>query len=37
MTEVDIGGYRLAYGAQQRHGSNFVEITMVDANGRYVR
>jgi ABC-type branched-subunit amino acid transport system substrate-binding protein len=37
MTEVDIGGYRLAYGAQQRHGSSFVEITMVDANGRYVR
>ncbi|MCG2594314.1 ABC transporter substrate-binding protein [Ramlibacter sp. XY19] len=37
MNDVDIGGYRLAYGAQQRHGSSFVEITMVDGNGKYLR
>ena len=37
MTDVDIGGYRVAYGAQKRNGSNFVEITMVDSQGRFVR
>lgn len=37
MTDVDIGGYRVAYGAQKRHGSSFVEITMVDAAGKFVR
>jgi branched-chain amino acid transport system substrate-binding protein len=37
MTDVDIGGYRVAYGAQKRNGSNFVEITMVDSAGKFVR
>lgn len=37
MNDVDIGGYRLQYGSHKRHGSNFVEITMVDANGRFIR
>jgi hypothetical protein len=37
MGDVDIGGYRLSYGAQKRNGSSFVEITMVDATGRFVR
>lgn len=37
MTDVDLGGYRLRYGPQQHHGSHFVEITMVDARGEYVR
>jgi ABC-type branched-subunit amino acid transport system substrate-binding protein len=37
MGEVDLGGYRVAYGSQQRHGSNFVEITMVDAAGKFIR
>lgn len=37
MTDLDLGGYRLQYGPQKRHGSSFVEITMVDAAGRYVR
>lgn len=37
MTDVDLGGYRLQYGPHKRHGSSFVEITMVDAAGRYVR
>ena len=37
MTDVDIGGYRLAYGPNRHHGSNFIEITVVDQNGRFVR
>ena len=37
MPELDVGGYRLAYGPQQRHGSRFVEITMVDAGGKFIR
>ena len=37
MTDVDIGGYRVAYGPQKHHGSSFVEITMVDAGGKFVR
>ena len=37
LTELDIGGYRLTYDAHQRHGSRFVEITMVDAGGRFIR
>ncbi|MDN3918688.1 ABC transporter substrate-binding protein [Roseateles violae] len=37
LTELDLGGYRLGYGARQRHGSRFVEITMVDASGRFIR
>jgi branched-chain amino acid transport system substrate-binding protein len=37
LTELDVGGYRLSYGGQQRHGSRFVEITMVDAGGKFIR
>jgi hypothetical protein len=37
MSELDVGGFRLAYGSQKHHGSNFVEITMVDAGGKFVR
>jgi ABC-type branched-subunit amino acid transport system substrate-binding protein len=37
MGDVDLGGYRLAYGPNRRHGSKFVDITMVDQNGRFVR
>lgn len=37
MNDLDLGGYRVQYGAQKRHGSNFVEITMVDAGGRFIR
>jgi ABC-type branched-subunit amino acid transport system substrate-binding protein len=37
MGETDLGGYRVGYGAQKRHGSSFVEITMVDAGGRFIR
>lgn len=37
MGELDLGGYRLSYGSQRRHGSSFVEITMVDAGGKFIR
>jgi branched-chain amino acid transport system substrate-binding protein len=37
MSDVDIGGYRLAFGPNRHHGSSFVEITVVDHNGRFVR
>lgn len=37
MADVDLGGYRVTYGNQKRHGSNFVEITMVDAGGKFIR
>jgi hypothetical protein len=30
VTELDVGGYRLAYGSHKHNGSSFVEITMVD-------
>ncbi|GAB2577846.1 ABC transporter substrate-binding protein [Ramlibacter solisilvae] len=37
MSDVDLGGYRLAYGPNRHHGSNFVEITVVDQNGKFLR
>jgi ABC-type branched-subunit amino acid transport system substrate-binding protein len=37
LGEVDVGGYRLSYGANRRHGSTFVDITMVDQNGTFIR
>jgi ABC-type branched-subunit amino acid transport system substrate-binding protein len=37
LLDLDVGGYRLAYGAHQRHGSRFVEITMVDSGGKFIR
>jgi len=37
MGETDLGGYRVGYSAQKHHGSSFVEITMVDAGGRFIR
>ena len=37
MTDVDIGGFRIGYGSQKHHGSRFVEITMVDHSGKFVR
>ena len=37
MTDLDIGGYRLSYGPNRHHGSSFVEITVVDHKGRFVR
>jgi branched-chain amino acid transport system substrate-binding protein len=37
MTDVDIGGFRVGYSGQKHHGSRFVEITMVDHSGKFVR
>lgn len=37
MSDVDLGGYRLNYSRTAHHGSRFVEVTMVGANGEYLR
>lgn len=37
MSDFDLGGYRLQYGGERRHGSSFVEITMVDGSGKFIR
>ena len=37
MGEVDLGGYCVAFDNYRRHGTSFVEITMVDAGGRFIR
>ncbi|HSI53410.1 MAG: ABC transporter substrate-binding protein [Ramlibacter sp.] len=37
MNDVDIGGYRVSYGPNRHHGSSFVEITVVDHNGKFLR
>jgi ABC-type branched-subunit amino acid transport system substrate-binding protein len=33
---VDLGGYALQFGPGRRHGSQFVDITMIDRDGRFV-
>lgn len=37
LSRLDLGGYTLAYGPQNHHGSNFVEITVVGPNGNFMR
>ena len=34
MSAVDLGGYRVSFGPGQRHGSRFVELSIVSATGR---
>lgn len=34
---VDLQGYKLAYSASNHHGSDFVEITVVGKDGRFLR
>lgn len=34
---IDLGGYLLNYGAQNHHGSRFVEVAVVGPNGRFIR
>lgn len=34
---LDLGGYTLQYGPQQRHGSRYVELVVLGAEGRYLR
>lgn len=37
LTQLDLGGYTLNYSPHNRHGSNFVEITVVGPNGNFMR
>ncbi len=37
LSNLDLGGYTLAYSPQNRHGSNFVEITVVGPRGNFMR
>ena len=37
MQNMDLGGYRLDFGAQQRVGSHFVEMTLLTADGKVRR
>jgi ABC-type branched-subunit amino acid transport system substrate-binding protein len=37
LGEVDLGGYRLRYGPGERNGSNFVDSTIITADGRFRR
>jgi len=37
LGEVDLGGFRLNYGPGKRVGSSFVEATIVNAEGRFLR
>jgi branched-chain amino acid transport system substrate-binding protein len=37
LAKLDLGGYQLSYGPNNRHGSSFVEITVVGPNGNFIR
>ena len=37
MAHADIGGYRLSFDAAHHNGSRFVDITMLGADGHYIR
>ncbi len=37
MSRLDLGGFDLRYSSQLRHGSSFVDITMVSSDGRFLR
>lgn len=37
LNPLDLGGYALAYGPQNHHGSDFVEITVVGPGGNFIR
>ena len=37
MSHADIGGYRLSFDPAHHNGSRFVDITMVGADGHYIR
>ena len=37
LTNLDLGGFRLSYGPNKHHGSNFVEITIVGPKGNFIR
>lgn len=37
MSDVDLGGYRLSYAPNRHHGSRYVDITIVDQSGKFLR
>lgn len=37
LTRLDLGGYTMEFGPDKRHGSNFVEITVVGPRGNFIR
>jgi len=37
MSPADLGGYRINYTANGRHGSRFVELTVIGSGGRVLR
>lgn len=37
LGRVDLGGFEMRFSPQQRHGSSFVDITMVASDGRFLR
>ena len=37
LARLDLGGYVMEFGPDKRHGSNFVEITVVGPSGNFIR
>jgi len=37
LGQLDLGGYRMNFSPENRHGSNFVEITVVGPRGNFIR
>jgi ABC-type branched-subunit amino acid transport system substrate-binding protein len=37
MGKVDLGGYTVNFGANNHHGSNFVDLMIIGPGGRYIR
>lgn len=37
LNHLDLGGYVMAFGPDNHHGSSFVEITVVGPNGNFIR
>jgi branched-chain amino acid transport system substrate-binding protein len=37
LAKLDLGGYTMEFGPDKRHGSNFVEITVVGPRGNFIR
>jgi ABC-type branched-subunit amino acid transport system substrate-binding protein len=37
LARLDLGGYTMEFGPDKRHGSNFVEITVVGPRGNFIR
>ena len=37
MGRVDLGGYEVKYGPNDRTGSTFVDITFIKADGKFIR